>query len=195
MQMYRKETDATEKQNHFAKAKGFAMTLFGLPHGAKFVLSEHVGTMCKPLEEKGQKLDEESKAATGKEALKKKRESEHLLEITKFLRATARILETMSNDLSLLDKLMMKGPESVIPLAREVVVMLRCLGSFFRDGNDLDSIIRIVTEFATFGLEGTYLMSLPLSVAMSGAPEFDIANIIDSTDFLDKSLCKYLKVN
>jgi hypothetical protein len=192
VQLYKKENDANKKQGHFDSAKEIAMILFGIPHGARLVIGPHIDALCKSLSDKGQELEDASKSATGKEALKKKRESEHFLRISKFLGATAKILEAMSIDLSLLDKLMIKSPESVIPLAKEIVVMLRVLKSFFKDKDDLDSVVAIVTEFATSGLEGTRLLSLPLSVVMSLEADFDFAAVIESTDFLDKTQCKYL---
>ncbi|MDR1289045.1 MAG: hypothetical protein LBJ77_01485 [Holosporales bacterium] len=194
MQMYQKETDPTKKQSHLDVAKGFAMTLLGLPHGARLVICSHIDGICKTLTQRSQKLAEESQAATGNEALKKKRESEHLEEISKFLMAGARILEDMSNDPASLDKLMMKGPGAVIQLAREIVVMLRVLSSFFKNNDDIDSMVGIVKGFATYGLEGTYLLSSPLSVAMNLGQEFTLSTAMDTAEFLDKSKCRYLNV-
>ncbi|MDR1034413.1 MAG: hypothetical protein LBL32_00540 [Holosporales bacterium] len=194
MQKYHNETDTNNKQNHFAAARGVAMILLGIPSNAKLVICVHIDSLCKSLNQRGQKLGEESELLTGNISLKKKRESEYIAEIVKFLWATARILEAMSSDLSVLDKLMIKSPESIVSLAQEIVVMLRVLNSFLKDGNDLDSIIAIVTEFATSGLEGTYLLSLPISIAMNDHDNFNLNTIIEGTDFSDKSQCKFLNV-
>ncbi|MDR1476392.1 MAG: hypothetical protein LBI20_03710 [Holosporales bacterium] len=198
-QLFKKETNDQEKQRLFVLVRDKAKELLGIPSDRKLVISPHIEAMCKLLDERAKNFEGESKTATGNEALKKQRESEYSREISNFLKVAAKILETMSSDITILDELLLKSPSTVLHFAHETIIMLQVLRYFLNNGTDIEGIVAIMRTFATSPLNGSYLLSVIMSLGMANPTALEASEstrtLIKQPDFSDKTLCKYLNIH
>jgi hypothetical protein len=192
-----KEVDTARREASLAQALSLAKQLCGIG-----ILKQEV---YKPLEGLCLELDtlsetnlKESDEKAGKAALKLKRLSESYSLIAKFIRIASRLHQAMNADISVLGKLMVKDPDSVIHIAKEFVLMLEVLAcvlaSESKPASKTEEVYRMMRDFSKASDEGTYLLSIPVSVAMSNDKEFNSSDLIESCDFSDKSAMLYLKI-
>ncbi|MDR1234235.1 MAG: hypothetical protein LBJ92_03775 [Holosporales bacterium] len=187
-------TMSIRKQN-YSRALSLAKQLCGTGILASKIYKP-LESLCDALDAASIAKLTESKTKDGKEALKLLRESETYDEISKFLRIVSRFHQLMNVDASILSRLMMKDPDIVIHIAKEFVLMLQVLESVSGSEPKIEDIHKRIRDFVVFADDGTYILSVLVSIAMkNGIPNGDFVKSVESWDLADKSIMRYLKVH
>lgn len=192
------EGNKAEKQTAYNKASEYAKNLLGVVPGVNINFSDRINNVCNLLNEKAKALEKDKASENKKLSLKASRDISNYNEISKFLKCSSKLLDTLYKSPGLLDSLLQKIPEFIPQLGKELTVMLRVLELTVTDNADdkLNEVISKLRDFAKQSDDGTYLLSPLISISMNTQEQnsLDFEKIIQETDFSSLDVCCYLNI-
>jgi hypothetical protein len=181
IEQYLRQEDEAQKQEVFKLALANAKSLIGIKDGYKVKISDKIESFCSKLEKLCAKLQDKLNSDDKKTKLKAARDIENYTEILKFLQVTTQIFESFYATSSLLEKIIVKDPYSIMQITREMLTLLGVLRIILKTPNNLVDVVKKLKELSYTSDDGTYLLSALASAAIT-TENFNISNVINNLD-------------